>query len=160
DAVDRYLTRVSEDERLKTQALESLRKDLLESAREFYDRFLEQHQNDPELRAERGRAYARLALITNTVGSKAEAIALIDRSREIFEGLLRAHPGHRDYRFELADGHALAGDLLRETGRGTDADASFRTALGLLEPLTREYPEEAHYLALLGQIQGGLGFIS
>ena len=134
EAVDRYLTRVSEDGRLKTEALESLRKDLLESAREFYDRFLEQQQDDPELRAERGRAYARLALITDTLGSKAEAIALIDRSREIFEALLRARPGDRDNRYELADGHTLAASLLHETGRDAEADASCRAALRCSSP--------------------------
>jgi serine/threonine-protein kinase len=89
EAVDRYLTRVSEDDRLKAQALEPLRRDLLETARGFYDRFLEEARDDPGLRAERGRAYGRLADITEQVGTPAQAIALNDQAAVIFEDLTR-----------------------------------------------------------------------
>src|SRR5205823_168731 len=51
DAVDQFLTRVTDDAILKAPGLQGLRRDLLRSALRFYEEFLEQRRDDPGLRA-------------------------------------------------------------------------------------------------------------
>src|SRR5262249_33086279 len=60
EAVDSFQTRVSENPELKAQSLERLRTRLLESASDFYEKFVKEQDDDPEIRAELGRAYHRL----------------------------------------------------------------------------------------------------
>src|SRR5262249_30877210 len=60
DAVDRYFTRVSENPSMRAFGLESLRKDLLLQAKEFYERFLREQPEDGGLHADLGRGYGRL----------------------------------------------------------------------------------------------------
>jgi hypothetical protein len=53
-AVDDYLTKVSESKLLNVPGLQPLRKELLDSARAYYEGFLRQRADDPGLRAEAG----------------------------------------------------------------------------------------------------------
>src|SRR5262249_59171455 len=92
DAVDRYYTRVSEDRLLNEPQMERLRKDLLETAREFYQKFVDQRQGDPRARADLGHASLRLAAIASALGAVAEAIGHDERARVIFAGLAAQHP--------------------------------------------------------------------
>jgi serine/threonine-protein kinase len=159
EAVDRYLTRVSEDDRLKVQALEPLRRDLLETARGFYDRFLEQARDDLGLRAEQGRAYGRLADITQQVGPVAEAAALNDRARMIFEGLTRELPAEADYWAELASRLNLAGVLAYRTGRKPEAEAAYRQVTEVRLRHLREHPDDTRSLIGLIEDQNNLGLL-
>src|SRR5262249_23727884 len=72
-AVDQYFTKVSESPALKAFALESLRKDLLLQAREFYEKFLSQQPEEPGLQAELGKGHARLGDILHTLGESPAA---------------------------------------------------------------------------------------
>ena len=71
-AVDDYLTKVSESRLLGVPGLQPLRKELLESALEYYQGFLRQRGNDPSLQKELAEAYTRMARITAEIGSKTE----------------------------------------------------------------------------------------
>src|SRR5262249_10841421 len=62
-AVDRFFTQVSENPKLKTRDLEDLRRELLKTAQEFYEKFVAERGADPNLQAELGRAYSRLAAV-------------------------------------------------------------------------------------------------
>jgi serine/threonine-protein kinase len=159
EAVDRYLTRVSEDDRLKAQALEPLRRDLLETARGFYDRFLEQARDDLGLRAERGRAYARLADITEQVGGMAEAVSLNDQARAIFEDLTLELPAEADYQAELAKRLNLAGILAYRTGRKPEAEAAYRRAMEIRQRQIREHSDDTRSLIGLIEAQNNLGLL-
>jgi serine/threonine protein kinase/tetratricopeptide (TPR) repeat protein len=68
-AVDDYFTTISESELLKKPGMESLRKDLLESAVKYYQTFVAQHADDPALRAELAAAHIRLGRIYHEMGS-------------------------------------------------------------------------------------------
>ena len=57
EAVDTYLTQVSDNDVLKAQNLEPLRRELLRTARDFYERFVAQDPDDPDLQADLGRAH-------------------------------------------------------------------------------------------------------
>ena len=85
DAVDQLFTQVSQSPKLKTQSMEKFRKDLLQKAKEFYERFIREQFDAPVVRYDLGLAYHRLGEIHRELGdysaaedSLAKAIALLD----------------------------------------------------------------------------------
>jgi tetratricopeptide (TPR) repeat protein len=80
-AVDRYLTRVAQDPRLRTSGLEPLRRSLLETAREFYAQFAAKKPNREDLKTEHIAALMRLAEIEAAIGSKPKALGILDDAR-------------------------------------------------------------------------------
>src|SRR5262249_4834086 len=73
-AVDRFFTRVSEERLLNEPAMLRLRKDLLSTAREFYQRFVDERRHDPAVRAELGESHLRLLLISRALGEVGEGV--------------------------------------------------------------------------------------
>jgi len=67
-AVDDTITKVAEEPLLEQANFHDLRKKLLASALPYYQEFVQQQSDDPELEAERGRAYFRLALVRGEMG--------------------------------------------------------------------------------------------
>jgi eukaryotic-like serine/threonine-protein kinase len=57
EAVEQYLTRVADHPRMKVGGLRGLRRELLEEASRFYDRFIQKRAGDPKLERELVLAY-------------------------------------------------------------------------------------------------------
>lgn len=91
-AVEEFLTKVSENPHLKDFDLEELRTDLLQTAVAFHRKFVEQKSDDPDVRAEQGRAFLRLALILKDVGQKQQALEHDGQAERIFATLVGEHP--------------------------------------------------------------------
>ncbi len=72
-AVDRMLTRVSEERLQEVPHGEPLRRDLLQDALEFYQRFLARKGGDPAIRRETALAYRRMGSIYFELGRCVEA---------------------------------------------------------------------------------------
>ena len=70
EAVDQYLTGVSDSQLLNSPGLQPLRKDLLELALKYYQQFVDERRDDPQLQAELAGAYQRLGDITSQIGSQ------------------------------------------------------------------------------------------
>jgi serine/threonine protein kinase/tetratricopeptide (TPR) repeat protein len=68
DAVDSYLAKIEESEDLQNPDMHSLRRELLEIARAYYQQYVEQHQNNPALQKDLAEAYRRLGDIATTLG--------------------------------------------------------------------------------------------
>ena len=140
DAVDRYYNKVSENTLLNTPRMEPLRRQLLETAQEFYERFVRERANDPEARVQLGRTYQRLGQLTRQTKSKTEAIEFMKQAIAIQEPLVRAHPDNSEYQSDLAISHANLGGLFGETGRMDQAAQQFRKTIPLWEALVRRNP--------------------
>ncbi len=84
DAVNKYLTQVTTDRRLKDQGLESLRRDLLLAARDFFDDFVGRKADNHQLRLDRAHAYRMLGKITYQVDSKVEAANFLQQAVSIY----------------------------------------------------------------------------
>ena len=72
-AVEVYLTNVSENTLLNQQDsvdIRALRRELLNSALEYYKEFVAQRKNDPLLRRQLANAYFRVGQLTNEIGSR------------------------------------------------------------------------------------------
>ncbi len=75
DSVKKYQTAVANSPRLKAQGLEPLRRDLLESADEFYQKLVDQKGDDPDLQDERVSAFIETGDIQTDLGNGPRAEA-------------------------------------------------------------------------------------
>ena len=128
EAVDKYLERVSDSPALKARGLETLRLQLLGTAKEFYEGFVRQRADDPSLRGDLGDAQISLANIHRLVAATDQAEAAGIKARELFEGLVRENPAEPRYRRQLAVAWANLGLLYSDTRRVKEAEEAFRSA--------------------------------
>jgi serine/threonine-protein kinase len=141
DAVDRYFTRVSTSEKLKAHGLEKLRRDLLLEARDFYERFLEEHGDEPGLRDERAQAYWRLAKISAEIGRTEDADRYFPEAVSSAETLARDHPSEPDYQRQWAIVLHDAALHHYHTGKIDLARETMEQALGIRERLVKDHPD-------------------
>jgi len=135
--VDRFYTEVSESRLLNERGLQPLRRSLLETARDFYRRFVEERGDDPRVQADLGKALFRLAYLTDEVESKAKAITIYQEALATLEPLCPSHPEERTFQSCRAASYLHLASLYRYTARPDLADSALQKALELYEPLAR-----------------------
>jgi eukaryotic-like serine/threonine-protein kinase len=137
EAVNRYFTAVSENDELRAHGLEGLRLKLLLTAKRYYEEFVKERGDDPELRAEQAKAYGRLAQITAEIGSRSDAVKLYQKAVAILEPLgddPSGSPAHAD---ALARLHNNLGLLYQAIGATGEAETAYRQVLRLRKALVR-----------------------
>jgi tetratricopeptide (TPR) repeat protein len=158
-AVDTMVTRIAGNKRLSERGFQELRHELLKYLVPFYEEFTKQQQNDPELEAERGAAFHRLAFVRAELGETHQAVADYEQMRVIFAGLAAQHPDVPQYRQELANSHNNLGNLLRDLGKRAEAEVAHRAALKLREELAAQHPELPRYRQDLAASHNNLGVL-
>lgn len=98
EAVEKFLTLISEHPHLKEFDLEDLRMDLLQAAVGFHRKFVERKSDDPDVIAEQGRAFLRLGLIFKELGKPKEALAHYQEAEALFAPLVNAYAERISYR--------------------------------------------------------------
>lgn len=127
DAVDRFYTKVSEEDLLKAEGLQPLRRDLLEQALGYYERFLQQRGDDPDFAFDAAVVTSHVASILAEVGDPVAALAHAERAAHVFEAMHEAAPLDERVTERLAESLASRAVLLDRLGRSTDAlDAHVR----------------------------------
>jgi serine/threonine protein kinase/tetratricopeptide (TPR) repeat protein len=161
ETVDRFFTQVGESPKLKAQGMEKFRKDLLSSAKEFYERFIHEQLDAPEVRHDLGLAYVRLAKIHQALGDFAAAQALSEKAIEIL-GELTGQTEAAEYRRDLAASYFELGVVNSKLGRFDEADVDYQQALAIQKRLATDHPEAADHRRALASTQNALGslFIS
>jgi serine/threonine protein kinase/tetratricopeptide (TPR) repeat protein len=101
-AVDEYVTVVSESKLFDVPGLQPLRRQLLEAALRYYQGFLDQRSSDPKLRAELAATYLRVANIDEQIDRSDDAIKALARGVEIARDVLRTNPELTDLPQQLA----------------------------------------------------------
>jgi len=157
-AVDRMLTRVSEERLKDIPQVEPVRLGLLEDAQEFYRDFARQAHGDPEILLEASQAYRRLGDSYGFLGRSEEAESCYREALQIQEKLAAAFPAVAVYRRELAWSYRQLGGLGQITfGREAQAVNALQKALLLLEELTAALPSDPGYrsdLAVTLEVRG------
>jgi serine/threonine protein kinase len=159
DAVEKFLAHVTEDPRLQQADLHELRRKLLASALPFYEEFVKQKHDDPELKWNRGRAFRGLGLVHQAMGDHKAALRDTDQARATFAELVEAYPHEPRYRQHL--GYALSdlGNQLRETGQRAEAATAYRAGLDIRQRLAAEFPAEPEYQIDLAGHHTNLGLL-
>lgn len=137
DAVDRYLTKVGESTELRAYGLEDLRRQLLETAREFYETFTARGANSTDMQVELGHAWARLARISRVVGDQKRAQEAFGNALSAFEAWQAQRPGDEEAQLQLAGAVGDIALLLSEGNQTEAAEAQFKRAIELGQPLLR-----------------------
>jgi serine/threonine protein kinase/tetratricopeptide (TPR) repeat protein len=158
-AVDDYYTKVTENQLLdsKLPGMQPLRKELLEAALRYYQRFAERHADDPGLRLELAKAYGRIGRVTAEIGSQEEGLQLLLKSRDLLLALDRDRPGDEAVLEPLAAAYHQLGFVQNRTGRATEAVESARLAVARVRELLAAAPADAGRRELMARACAGLG---
>jgi serine/threonine protein kinase/predicted Zn-dependent protease len=159
EAVKEYLLRTSESPLLASGDFQGLRKELLETAIPFYEEFVRQDQENPDLELERGRAFDDLGFLREGIGDQERALADFEEAKSIFRRLAASYPNNSIYRLRLAEALNSRGGVLRDLGRLDAAEGEFREGITLLDQLLNEKPATSEPLESLARIQGNLGLL-
>jgi serine/threonine-protein kinase len=158
EAVEKYLSTVTEDADLKNANFHQLRKKLLQTAVPFFQKLAQQQQaDDPVLEAARGRAYKRLASIHNELGEYALARSSYEQMLAIFAQLAADFPDNAGYRQDLGHGHNNLGLLLTALGERAAARQAYRQAMRIHEKLVGDFPDFPEHRKDLANSQMNLG---
>ena len=141
DAVDRFHTKVSENRLLNEPGLQPLRKELLETAREFYQKFVQERGNDPGVQADLARALVRLASITSEIDSKLKASEICEQALALWEKLVKDNTKVAEYQNALAECHVAAADLYEALGKPEKMAAARQQAVAVRAELLRAEPK-------------------
>jgi serine/threonine-protein kinase len=161
-AVDEYLTNVSENRLLKEQDefdVGGLRKDLLRTAQTYYQRFLDQRSNDPKLRKNLANAQYRVGEITKEVASPKDALDAYRSALKLWEDLVKDDPDDPDPQFHLAETSLAIGRLQAFIGQSHDALAPLSRAREILQALVKRFPSDARYQSRLANCYSEIGLL-
>jgi serine/threonine protein kinase/tetratricopeptide (TPR) repeat protein len=150
-AVDDMYTQVAEKWLAQQPHLETVQREFLQKALQFYERFAREYSSDPSMRLETARAYRRIGEIQRKLGKAPPAEQAFKKAAESFQELADQFPQAPEYRQELADTLHKLGDHLAETGSIPEAGSAYNRALDLQEKLVAEFhavPEYRRDLAL------------
>jgi serine/threonine protein kinase/tetratricopeptide (TPR) repeat protein len=136
-AVDDYLTTVSESTLLKSNVpgLQPLRKELLLTALGYYQGFMRDHEDDPELRIELAAATFRVGVITAEIESQEKGLQYLVEARDLFQRIAGGYPIPSECSAELGRCLIRIGYLQAALGKTQDAKASYRQGIDILEAI-------------------------
>jgi tetratricopeptide (TPR) repeat protein len=146
DAVDRMLTRVSEQRLKDIPQVEPIQRALLEDALEFYRDFARQAHDDPEVLLETSRAYRRLGQTYGFFGLIDEAERCFGEAIALQGNLAATLPAIAAHRVELVTTRIELAKLWRNLDRGNDGLEAVQQALTLVEGLTDGDPGNSDYI--------------
>lgn len=150
-AVNQMLVRVSEDDdRLALEPrMELVRRNLLEDALRFYQGFLKQRPNDPEVRRETAITFFRVGDIRKRLGQQNSSEEAYRAAIELFDRLASELPQRPIHRHDLAGCYTNLGSLLANTPRLDDAERAFSCAREIQQKLVDEFPTSREYRSAL-----------
>jgi tetratricopeptide (TPR) repeat protein/tRNA A-37 threonylcarbamoyl transferase component Bud32 len=144
-AVDEMLSRVGQEDLANEPRMERVRHDLLQKALHFYERFVQQKSEDPEVRWEAGRAQQRVGDIQEMLGRHEPAAGAYRSAVAILEALTTEFPGQADYRQDLAAAENNLAIVLQAAGRPDGAEQAYRKALAAKAGLVADFAEVPAY---------------
>jgi serine/threonine-protein kinase len=122
--------------------LGGLRRELLQTALDFYRQLQESLEADASLetRSQLYSAYSRVANISKEFGLHDEALTTFRRAQALAEQMASAAPADRELRAKRSQCLEWIGGILNLTGRPAEALRSFEQAQEILEPLAHDDP--------------------
>jgi eukaryotic-like serine/threonine-protein kinase len=159
DAVRQYYVQVSEDTLLNQYGMQPLRDALLRQALEYYQQFLVERGDDPQLRREAAQAQFFVGRITETIDSPERALTHYRQAAEAEEQFLNSGSGNDE--LLIAHGQTLNawGRALQKLQRYDDARAKFEQAAEVRERLADEAPDDAERARALASSVMNIGVV-
>jgi serine/threonine protein kinase len=155
--VDDLLTRVSEDDLLKTSGMDPLRRELLAKAQAHYQSFLDENANNPRIRRELANAHFRVGVIEREMGNKEKGLQSLRTAETLQREMLAEQPNNPDVRRSLSETLNVAGEWHKRDSQWDEAIESFTEAATLREKLAQESPRDKELRRLLANVHMNLG---
>lgn len=161
-AVDRFYTKVSEEQLLKAEGLQPLRAELLGEALEYYRRFLSQRRDDPEFALEAAIVQGNVGGILSEVGDPEEALAATRAATSALEQLHRSLPADQKVTNALAESLGNEAVNLDRLDRAKEALEAHTRAIDVYDLLPADSPyrttvELQRLLSTKGAFEAALG---
>jgi serine/threonine protein kinase len=144
-AVDQMLTRVSEERLQHVPQMEPVRRELLQDALAFYQRFLERRKGDPTIRRETALAYGNMGSLHFQLGDYGQAEDAYRRAFDMFAELADESPLEPGIRSKLIQYHLGFSWVLRNQSKFEEGEKALRQAVALAEGLRQESPDVPLY---------------
>ncbi|HEV3025884.1 MAG TPA: protein kinase, partial [Pirellulales bacterium] len=156
-AIDRYVETVQESELLKEERFQPLRKKLLSDALSYYQAFIEAHLHETAARHDLALALFKVGIISESSGSKRDALAAYRSALTLQETLATENPNVTRYQSDLAKSYNNFGNMQRATSDLEAALVTYRRALAVQEALVAENPTVTEYQSDLAKHYLNLG---
>lgn len=140
NAIDESLTGVSEALQF-FPGVGSVRERLLRKSAEDYRRFARQKSDNPDLKAEAGKAWVRLGNVHGMLLEWEEARDAYTQAEDALLALLKDVPDSADFQMELANSRQKKAGALTALGEIDTAESVFAKAVGDLKKLNAQHPE-------------------
>jgi serine/threonine protein kinase/Flp pilus assembly protein TadD len=154
-AVDDSFTKVSESTLMDVPGLRPLRRDLLESARAFYEEFLRRGGDEPGLLADLAATQARVGLIHTDLSEQDKARVALRRAAELYDKALVVRPNDIALLERLSEVWHRLGDLDHFSDRPA-SNASYQKAVTIRARLAAEHPAEPRFRMALSRSLNGI----
>lgn len=145
EAVATMLVRVATESLFEMPRMLPVRRDLLASARAFYERFLAEAQEDPELQQEAADAAMRLAKLDADLGQSGDAVQAAARARDLADALARLRPAAAAPMQLRA--RMVLGAAQQHLAQLPEALATLQDARARCDALRRQAPADAELVA-------------
>ncbi len=151
EAVDTLLVQVGSSDLFELPRMLGVQRDLLRRGRSFYERFLAEAEDDPELQEQTGDAALRLAKVLGDLGQIDESLAMATRAEALARrALAAAGDAGASQRQLLLETLTAKGGAQQSLADLPAALATFVEARTICEQLQREDPNDpAPYTDLL-----------
>ncbi|MBI3466708.1 MAG: tetratricopeptide repeat protein, partial [Planctomycetes bacterium] len=154
-AVDDMYTKVAEQWLASEPGMTELQHEFLEKALAFYQEFVQEQSNDPQVRFKTAQAYHFMARVHNRLGRPSQAEQEFRQQLALLKELTAEFPGERKYRFDLFHSYLALSPLL--VGRDREAEELAQQALALIRELVRDFPDEPLFRDALAHQLGRMG---
>jgi serine/threonine-protein kinase len=147
--LDRLCVRVSEERLRNVPGVQPLRKEILENALAYYQRFLDKRADDPRLLRDVADTHQRVGYLTDAVGSRTAALASYRRALETYQKLLAADADNASLQEAVARTCINMGAVQEGVNDPKGALDSYAQARDLLVKLDERKPDDADTLGHL-----------
>jgi serine/threonine-protein kinase len=144
-AVDELLVRIGRERLANEPHMDLVRRDLLEKALRFHQRFLNAESDNPEVRWEAGQAYVAVADIHEMLGQSTKAEQAYRKAIDLLQALADEFPKRPEFRRDLAAAHSNLSLMLQATGRGQDAVKEFERGQAIRTRLVEQHADVFKY---------------
>jgi tetratricopeptide (TPR) repeat protein len=138
---------------------ESLRRDLLVEALQYYRRFMAEAGDDPQFRYELALAHFKSGMIASRLGASADAMNEYQAAQKLLTELTEAESTPNKHSAQLAVTHNNLALLLAARGDMAAARKQYAAAIAIQQRLVDEHSDEPVFVGQLAESQANLGML-
>ena len=155
--VEEFLTKVSEDTLLNQPGLQPVRRELLEKALAYFQKFLRQRANDPRVQRELAGAMFRVGQITELLESPDKALPSYEAARTMQVAQLARQPGDAERLKALGNTLNAIGTVRVKQKQYDAARNEYGEAIAVRKRLSEADPGNGEYRRILANTHMNLG---